>query len=167
MGNEISFKLKTDTQVLILRDGWPIGHIFSPAGSGEDVANAIQVCGFSEAYSLWACGIYKGFKDIQLLYDKTKLRGEYEPNNCWCCFHNPCQCETAKDKRTGITKGMPFVVKGWRELNRMEHLAKGESAKHDCSFKLASARLFDFKKKTMVCSCGKTLKEYLKEKRKG
>jgi hypothetical protein len=35
-----------------------IGHIFSPSGSGENITNAIQVCGFDEAFDLWGCGIF-------------------------------------------------------------------------------------------------------------
>ena len=35
-----------------------IGHIFTPSGSGEDTLNAIQICGFEEAFDLWGCGIF-------------------------------------------------------------------------------------------------------------
>jgi len=35
-----------------------IGHIFTPSGSGEDTLNAIQVCGFEEAFDLWGCGVF-------------------------------------------------------------------------------------------------------------
>ena len=36
-----------------------IGLIFSPAGSANENLNAIQVCGFSQAFDLWGCARYK------------------------------------------------------------------------------------------------------------
>lgn len=57
-----------------------IGHIFTPSGSGHINLNAIQICGFDEAFDLWGCGIFGDSerkvmkKDIQLcwfgLYDQ-------------------------------------------------------------------------------------------------
>lgn len=57
-----------------------IGHIFTPGGSGKKHSNAIQICGFDEAFDLWGCGVYgdkatKNMKrDIQVtwhgLYDQ-------------------------------------------------------------------------------------------------
>lgn len=35
-----------------------VGHVKTPAGSSDDVASAIQVCGFEEIYDLWGCGIF-------------------------------------------------------------------------------------------------------------
>jgi hypothetical protein len=72
---KIHFELDSDQKVLIKNGDELIGHIFTPAGSGEDVANAIQVCGFSEAFDLWGCGIFGGFKDIQLLFDNHGMAG--------------------------------------------------------------------------------------------
>jgi len=51
-----------------------IGHIFTPSGSGERNLNAIQICGFDEAFDLWGCGVYGDAeqkqmkKDIQLCW---------------------------------------------------------------------------------------------------
>lgn len=35
-----------------------VGEIFTPAGSGHTTTNAIQICGFTEAYDLWGCAKY-------------------------------------------------------------------------------------------------------------
>ncbi len=35
-----------------------VGQIFTPSGSGEDCKNAIQICGFTEAFDLWGCGVF-------------------------------------------------------------------------------------------------------------
>ena len=52
--------------VAIMKGKKQVGRIFTPSGSGEDKLNAIQICGFSEAYDLWGC-VMDGYKDIQLL----------------------------------------------------------------------------------------------------
>ena len=90
-----------------MEDGKEIGHIFSPSGSGHTDINYIQICGFSESYDLWGCGIYKGFKDIQLLFDGKKMPGEPTNafDNCLKCFMEPCQCEV---RGKGL---IPFTVK--------------------------------------------------------
>lgn len=36
-----------------------VGTIQTPSGSGECYHNAIQVCGFSEAFDLWGCACFK------------------------------------------------------------------------------------------------------------
>jgi len=97
-----------------------IGHIFSPSGSGNDITNAIQICGSSEAFELWGCGMFgkpktilskqslgrqyyhdsKGnkiieqVKDIQLFFDEDTI--EHEIDNldmCNRCFNVECTCE--------------------------------------------------------------------------
>lgn len=56
---KIEFEIGKDNQeVLIKSSNKVIGRIFTPAGSGETTLNAIQVCGFEEAYDLWGCGVY-------------------------------------------------------------------------------------------------------------
>jgi hypothetical protein len=51
-----------------------IGHIFTPSGSARDNLNAIQICGFDEAFDLWGCGVFGNKetnnmqKDIQLCW---------------------------------------------------------------------------------------------------
>ncbi len=86
---KIKFKQIDDEYVKILavlEDGTEkdVGQIFTPSGSGETNLNAIQICGFDEAFDLWGCGVYgcketKNMKkDIQLCwqypYDKMEER---------------------------------------------------------------------------------------------
>jgi hypothetical protein len=37
-----------------------VGHIFTPGGSGHTIKNAIQICGFDEAFDLWGCAMFGG-----------------------------------------------------------------------------------------------------------
>ena len=82
---KIQFEQKSKKEILIFGvdergQRKEIGHIITPAGSGETFVNAIQICGFDWAYDFWGCGVYgdkatgKMKKDIQLLwfnnYDK-------------------------------------------------------------------------------------------------
>lgn len=39
-----------------------VGRIFTPSGTGHDNLNAIQICGFTEAFDLWGCSEYQTFK---------------------------------------------------------------------------------------------------------
>ena len=113
---EINFELKDSQTVLIKSEDRIIGKIFSPSGSGNDKKNAIQVCGFSEAFDLWGCGIFKGFKDIQLLFDGKEMDGKFHfdiVDGCVKCYRKPCQCEFSGD--------IPFIVKtGSQVLDRFE-----------------------------------------------
>ncbi len=102
---------------VIIRKGMDknVGHIFTPSGSGRYVLNAIQVCGFTEAFDLWGCGIYRGFKDIQLLFDTGIMGGvdtRIDMKKCCACFREPCQCENKKIN----SKTSPFKVKRKQQL---------------------------------------------------
>ena len=55
---KITFKQVDDQHMHIMSGEKKIGHIFSPAGTGETTPNAIQVCGFEDAYDLWGCGVF-------------------------------------------------------------------------------------------------------------
>lgn len=134
---KITFELVNEQYISIIADGKKVGHIFSPSGSGEDVTNAIQVCGFEEAFDLWGCGVfgeetseevilksgtykksnYIMKKDIQLLfkaYDKANTRGSM---NWDCkCYNKPCTCEV-KDQR------IPYIVK-WGQDLKLEKKSK-------------------------------------------
>ena len=122
--------------VAIMPDGTrkEIGRIFSPAGTTEDVKNAIQICGFSEAYDFWGCSLYERSmpknlymlkkiteqdatkklqcKDIQLLFDpSTEKNKDHRSGDCWTCFNDrnkwkgeECACKTD-----------PNYFKVWRE----------------------------------------------------
>jgi hypothetical protein len=115
-----------------------IGKIFTPSGTGNDCVNAIQVCGFKNAFDLWGCGrfvypklkndmeyefnngqmILQYAKDIQLMFDdETKidesLSGDWA-HNCPGCFNNPCTCER-KDNYDN-----PYTVKREQDLKLLE-----------------------------------------------
>lgn len=127
---KIIFKLDTDQRILIMKDNVEIGHIFSPAGSGHNHLNAIQVCGFSEAFDLWGCGIYEGFKDIQLLFDGQKMSGEFDTHlsvdSCGVCYHIPCACDVHKDESSGAK----LLVKRSHDMsfeNRLECKEKNQA----------------------------------------
>ncbi|MHB1764920.1 MAG: hypothetical protein ACYCS1_05210 [Gammaproteobacteria bacterium] len=128
---DIWFKPVNSQYVRIMRGTVEVGRIFTPAGSSNNEINCIQVCGFSEAFSLWACAWnerdssgkivkeHKDFKDIQLLFDDTKLEGSFSVSNCSRCFHYPCQCE---HREKGAN---PFVVKREEDLkSRILYLNK-------------------------------------------
>ncbi len=99
---KIEFEQKSKKEILIIGidikgERKEIGHIFTPSGSGERNINAIQVCGFDEAFDLWGCGVYGNKKtqemkrDIQMIwfnnYDKMNsderraviIKGEVNP----------------------------------------------------------------------------------------
>jgi len=100
---KIKFKQHSDRLVLITNEqGKEIGRIFAPAGTSEDRLNSIQVCGFSELYDYWGCGVFSDGKDnakrdVQLWFDddsrneiisldlnKTCMRCYYPKKNCQC-----------------------------------------------------------------------------------
>jgi hypothetical protein len=85
---DITFSLKSDTCVNIIRDGDVIGQIWSDdCGSvpypyaGVNVRNAIQICGFDRLSPEWGCGRF-GHKDIVATFDsypsKRMLAIEYK-----------------------------------------------------------------------------------------
>lgn len=119
-----------------------IGRIFTPAGSGNDFKDAVQVCGFVEAYDYWGCGVYgkpikqKSYtdkhgiihhpvlqvKDIQLLFDKNVRYHSVAAlldGLCVRCYNEPCTCENKE--------GNPYTAKR-RMDNRflIDNLLKGK-----------------------------------------
>jgi hypothetical protein len=64
-----------------------IGHIFTPSGSGKTYTNAIQICGFDDAFDLWGCGVFGDVetkqmkKDIQLKFSMYKPMEENDIND--------------------------------------------------------------------------------------
>lgn len=123
-----------------------VGKIFTPSGTGVDSLNAIQVCGFKEAFDLWGCGrfaypklkndmeyekvngkkVFEYAKDIQLMFDdesvNADIMGSNWANNCTGCFNNPCTCER-KEKY-----GNPYCVKREQDLKMLEKI-KGDQMK--------------------------------------
>ena len=98
---KITFKIASEGEVVILGDGEKVGHIFSPSGSGNDTMDAIQVCGFDNAFDYWGCGVFedskgKKKKDIQLLFSKDVRRAKNITYSCAKCYNDPCTCEELK-----------------------------------------------------------------------
>lgn len=127
------FKMCRGSKAVLILDEYDkeIGKIFTPSGSGGTSINCIQVCGFSEAFDLWGCGIFKGFKDIQLLFDDKMLDGtdnfRYRDDNaCMCCYREPCQCEV---KIPLASAGNPFLLKR-EEVLKERIIKKGQVYKH-------------------------------------
>lgn len=108
---------KRASQVIVRGGEWgnPVGKIFSPSSSSHDNINSIQVCGFSEAFDLWGCGIFHGYKDIQLLFDDGVMGGKdhnCDLRECCRCYRRPCQCEVLESEKN------PFKVKREFELKK-------------------------------------------------
>jgi hypothetical protein len=123
-----------------------IGLIFTPSGTGVDNLNAIQVCGFKEAFDLWGCGrfaypklkhemeyekdkngrrIMQYAKDIQLMFDDEStpdVDNMKWHENCTGCFNNPCTCERI------IKFDNPYTVKREQDLKLLEK-ANGDKVK--------------------------------------
>jgi hypothetical protein len=125
MTYNITFEVSEDKKhVSIMNAGNKIGQIFLEA------KNLVQVCGFTEACDLWACGPFDGKKDIRLLFDDTKLPGKFTEgsfNDCMRCYREPCCCENKREPVNGnlLTKtefelkthDNPFNVKRSNELD--------------------------------------------------
>jgi len=71
---KITFELMNEQFVNIVSDGKIIGHIFTPGGSGDNVTNAVQVCGFDEAFDFWGCGIFGENKVIKKEYTEDQRK---------------------------------------------------------------------------------------------
>ena len=93
-----------------------VGEIFTPSGSGHTIRNAIQVCGFSEAFDYWGCAVFGRLQDkekvvarlesrypedIQMKDIQLKFDWETEPHHtqhsrmgvdCLRCYNDPCTC---------------------------------------------------------------------------
>ncbi|MEK6884553.1 MAG: hypothetical protein AABY22_33280 [Nanoarchaeota archaeon] len=106
---KITFKLLNDQKILIMNGYKEIGHIFTPASSGNDITNAIQVCGFEEAYDYWGCGIYGEEKivkipltpeDISHLFEFSKSENKWQQEMAENCLKKGYH----EDKRKLIMK---------------------------------------------------------------
>lgn len=133
---KIKFKQIDDQEVKIIGiEGGlekEIGCIFTPSSSGQNITNAIQICGFKEAFDLWGCGRYviikgdktlnllkniedkniewESAKDIQLFFSSnTKARNQLKETRlklgeeCSKCYNKSCTCENTT--YTPIKKG--------------------------------------------------------------
>ncbi len=156
---ELEFELKNKQEVRVIATDngirKEVGYIFTPSGSGHDIRNAIQVCGFTDAFDLWGCAIFAKngdkekvvarlsnrnsfiqVKDIQLKFDwdtelhhsKVKLGDE-----CMGCYNNPCTCDNKKlvlnadeiIEGKGRNTNNPYNVKRAEDLN-LEKVKKDE-----------------------------------------
>lgn len=99
----ITFNKVSDKHIDVVLDGLNVGRIFSPSGSSYEITNAIQICGFEEAFDLWGCGLYGEIngnvkrmkKDIQLIftpYENAEQKGLLAHMGCERCFSAPCIC---------------------------------------------------------------------------
>lgn len=146
----LKFKLidEQNVKIIAIENGieQEVGCIFTPSSSGQNITNAIQVCGFSEAFDFWGCAKYvqpthldtrkriinslenkeeefKQVKDIQMMFDietkPTEIRKADWDNNCCGCFNKPCTCENkGNDKHIS-----PYNVKREEDLkDRLEYL---------------------------------------------
>jgi len=103
---KITFEQIGEQRILVKSGDKVIGHIFSPAGTGEDMPSAIQVCGFDDAFDLWGCGIFyddKGNpkKDIALHYNQNSNKNTlHTANSCDRCYYpkNNCKCSELRIK---------------------------------------------------------------------
>lgn len=130
---EIKFKQESEKHISIIGVGdkgkqHEIGHIFTPSSSGRNIRNAIQICGFTEAFDLWGCAVFKTpkidqkglfirdekgenvfqqAKDIQLKFDIETVEGTTHP------------CLKAEEKVfTEYTKGITLKKNGFNFRRR-------------------------------------------------
>lgn len=101
---DIKFDKINDTLIHIMNNGKVIGRIFTPAGTEKDISNAIQICGFDEAFDLWACGVFGDGgghpkKDLSLLFNEnsvyeSSLKSFDMSSDCGRCFYpkDKCKC---------------------------------------------------------------------------
>ncbi len=147
---EIKFKFINEQSIKIIgvqnNEEHEIGCIFTPSSSAENITNAIQICGFSEAFDFWGCARYvqprdinntrkricdalehKGAdfvyaKDIQLMFNFETIKSTKTPKfgECFACFNNPCTCENKGNHK----KISPYNVK-------REEMLKGRLERSD------------------------------------
>jgi len=122
---DIKFELFNEKEVKIMNDGKEVGRIFSPAGTMRDVTNAIQICGFKDAYDLWGCGVFfdknsENNRDIQLYFKEDSHTGSNHEiskfellSDCGRCFmpKKKCKCYDLKIKtKKDIEKDLKEVM---------------------------------------------------------
>lgn len=77
--SKIRFKEMSETCIAVLHSGKIVGQIYSDKGQehgtpfphDEEIPTleSIQICGFTEASKIWACGVFHGTKDIVLRFN--------------------------------------------------------------------------------------------------
>jgi len=149
----LKFKFIDDKNIKIIaeKDGMEqeVGCIFTPSSSGQNITNAIQICGISEAFDFWGCSRYvqpkdldvkkrvmtaiedkeEKFiqtKDIQLMFNfETRPTFKINTNqfdNCLKCFNKPCSCENTPEIFDN-----PYIVKREETIDKqLEYLDDGK-----------------------------------------
>ncbi len=136
---QIWFELDTSKRVKIMASTSSgvfhmIGRIETPSANSDKHPMTMQVCGFSEAFETWGCGIfgrpvkvnlppqppitfgeieridYIQQKDIQLIFNPDTVmhqteHGSISGNDCLRCYNWPCTCESK------IGRNLPYTVK--------------------------------------------------------
>ena len=78
MKTKITFELVTPTEIRVLCNGNEVGFVWSensaeslpyPHDDSDATKESIQICGFTEASKIWACGIFHGTKDVVLRFN--------------------------------------------------------------------------------------------------
>jgi hypothetical protein len=130
-----------------------IGRIQSPSGTDGIYSNAIMVCGISEAFDYWGCGLFgkpkvrkddghfrkyyyndKGEKimeqvrDIQLYFDDDTQRCALDGlDDCDRCFNTDCTCDN-KCKTDLLSedfgKDNPFELKRADDIKGLSKVKK-------------------------------------------
>ena len=145
---EIKFKLENEKEIKIIaiEDGVEkeVGCIFTPSSSGNNIKNAIQVCGASEVFDFWGCSRYiqlkdlnntpkriidalenkkeefVQMKDIQIMFDFGTEPSSYKKRDlnldrdCFGCFNIPCTC----DNKGSHEHSSPYIVKREMDLEK-------------------------------------------------
>ena len=108
---KITFKLINEQHIDIMNEENKIGHIFTPSGTSHDKVDAIQVCGISQFFDAWGCGIFNDKngcpkKDIQLLFEpdtQDNISKAMGSDVCFRCFYpkDKCRCWDLRVKKEG------------------------------------------------------------------
>jgi len=118
----IKFKLINEQKVEIVnvddKGEHVIGQIFSPSSSGNDVKNAIQVCGFVEAFDLWGCGVFG--KKAHETNERMKIRREINQIQATLHQENYPLCTT--ERRLALHKEHERVQELEEKLNSHEQV---------------------------------------------
>ncbi len=151
---QLKFKLidEQNVKIIAIQDDVEkeVGCIFTPSSSGNNIKNAIQICGASEVFDFWGCSRYTQpkdlgtkkriinalenkkeehiqVKDIQIMFnfetETTKVKKYGWDENCLGCFNKPCTCDN-KENHKHIS---PYNVKRETDLEkegRLEYLEK-------------------------------------------
>ncbi|MEK6881474.1 MAG: hypothetical protein AABY22_17765, partial [Nanoarchaeota archaeon] len=146
---KMKFQYENEKEILVLgidettNESHIVGRIVTPAASGK---NAIQVCGFTDAYDYWGCAVFgtsidkkvktetiisgvrehhetikeefRQAKDIQLMFDLRTIQNKAKNTNFTGgdCMKCFNMPCTCEVRITMINAGNPYVVKREKDL---------------------------------------------------